>query len=163
MDAGNIGVLWSDTTGDVAIWLMNVAHFSLVLIGAGCPPPAGPSPRLATSDPAKHGLDTSAEEPCARIGFVRISAGGGAGDRWTFETAIVERYRRRESSVGTALIEMYLAGISVRRAEDITEALWGIRVSPSTVRASEEVKRQVEAQRTKLDPVRLLIEVRAVQ
>jgi hypothetical protein len=29
--------------------------------------------------------------------------------------------------------EMYLAGVSVRRVEDITEALWGTRVSPSTV------------------------------
>jgi putative transposase len=26
---------------------------------------------------------------------------------------------------------MYLAGVSVRRVEDITEALWGTRVSPS--------------------------------
>jgi transposase-like protein len=51
----------------------------------------------------------------------------------TFETAIIERYKRRESSVEEALIEMYLAGISVRRVEDITEALWGSRVSPSTV------------------------------
>ena len=50
-----------------------------------------------------------------------------------FETAIIERYRRRESSVEEALIEMYLAGISVRRVEDVTEALWGSRVSPSTV------------------------------
>ena len=41
----------------------------------------------------------------------------------TFETAIIERYRRRESSVEEALIEMYLAGVSVRRVEDITEAL----------------------------------------
>jgi hypothetical protein len=32
-----------------------------------------------------------------------------------------------------ALIEMYLAGVSVRRVEDITEALWGTRVSPTTV------------------------------
>jgi putative transposase len=31
--------------------------------------------------------------------------------RQTFETAIIERYRRRESSVEEALIEMYLAGI----------------------------------------------------
>ena len=53
--------------------------------------------------------------------------------RQTFETAIIERYRRRESSVEEALIEMYLAGVSVRRVEDITEALWGTRVSPSTV------------------------------
>ena len=50
-----------------------------------------------------------------------------------FETAIIERYRRRESSVEEALIEMYLAGVSVRRVEDITEALWGTKVSPSTV------------------------------
>ena len=51
----------------------------------------------------------------------------------TFETAIIERYRRRESSVEEALMEMYLAGVSVRRVEDITEALWGTKVSPSTV------------------------------
>src|SRR5262249_36397241 len=50
-----------------------------------------------------------------------------------FETAIIERYRRRESSVEEALMEMYLAGVSVRRVEDITEVLWGTRVSPSTV------------------------------
>ena len=41
----------------------------------------------------------------------------------TFETAIIERYRRRESSVEEALVQMYLAGVSVRRVEDITEAL----------------------------------------
>jgi len=51
----------------------------------------------------------------------------------TFETAIIERYKRRESSVEEALVEMYLAGVSVRRVEDITQALWGTRVSPSTV------------------------------
>ena len=51
-----------------------------------------------------------------------------------FETAIIERYRRRESSVEEALIEMYLAGVSVRRVEDITEALWGTKVSPGTIR-----------------------------
>ena len=51
----------------------------------------------------------------------------------TFETAIIERYRRRESSVEEALIEMYLAGVSVRRVEDISEALWGSRVSASTI------------------------------
>ncbi len=41
--------------------------------------------------------------------------------RQTLETAIIERYRRRESSVGSrgeALIEMYLAGVSVRRCRD---------------------------------------------
>ena len=51
----------------------------------------------------------------------------------SFETAIIERYRRRESSVEEALIEMYLAGVSVRRVEDITETLWGSKVSPATI------------------------------
>ena len=50
-----------------------------------------------------------------------------------FETAIIERYRRRETSIEEALIEMYLAGVSVRRVEDITEALWGSRVSSGTI------------------------------
>ena len=50
----------------------------------------------------------------------------------SFETAIIERYRRRKSSVEEALIEIYLAGVSVRRVEDITEALWGSKVSPAT-------------------------------
>lgn len=30
-------------------------------------------------------------------------------------------------SVEEALIEMYLAGVSVRRVEDITEALWAVK------------------------------------
>ena len=50
-----------------------------------------------------------------------------------FATAIIERYKRRESSVEEAMIEMYLAGVSVRRVESITEALWGAKVSPGTV------------------------------
>ena len=50
-----------------------------------------------------------------------------------FETEIIERYRRREASIEESLVEMYLAGVSVRRIEDITEALWGSRVSPATV------------------------------
>lgn len=51
----------------------------------------------------------------------------------TFETSIIERYKRRETSVEEALIEMYLAGVSVRRVEDISEALWGSKVSPGTI------------------------------
>ena len=38
-----------------------------------------------------------------------------------FETAIIERYKRRECSVEEALIEMYPAGVSVCRVEDIEE------------------------------------------
>ena len=65
-----------------------------------------------------------------------------------FETAIIERYRRRESSVEEALMEMYLAGVSVRRVEDITEALWGTRVSPGTVsNLNKKIYAQIEAWR----------------
>jgi transposase-like protein len=62
-----------------------------------------------------------------------------------FETSIIERYRRREASVEEALVEMYLAGVSVRRVEDITEALWGTRVSPSTVsELNQRIYEQIE-------------------
>lgn len=50
-----------------------------------------------------------------------------------FETAIIQRYQKREISVEEALVEMYLAGVSVRRVEDITEALWGAKVGAGTV------------------------------
>ncbi len=70
--------------------------------------------------------------------------------RQTFETAIIERYRRREASVEEALMEMYLAGVSVRRVEDITEALWGTRVSPGTVsNLNKKIYEQIEAWRNK--------------
>src|SRR5450432_3057012 len=67
-----------------------------------------------------------------------------------FETEIIERYRRRESSVEEALVEMYLAGVSVRRVEDITEALWGTRVSPSTVsELNKKIYVQIDAWRNR--------------
>lgn len=67
-----------------------------------------------------------------------------------FETQIIERYRRRESSVEEALVEMYLAGVSVRRVEDITEALWGERVSPSTVsELNQKIYDQIDAWRNR--------------
>ena len=65
-----------------------------------------------------------------------------------FETAIIERYRRRETSVEEALLEMYYAGVSMRRVEDITEALWGTRVSSSTVsELNQKIAGQIEAWR----------------
>src|SRR6186997_3127950 len=87
-------------------------------------------------------LQTSAGEVSLKIPKLR---------RQTFETAIIERYRRRESSVEEALIEMYLAGVSVRRVEDITEALWGTRVSPSTVSdLNKRIYGTIEAWRNRL-------------
>jgi transposase-like protein len=67
-----------------------------------------------------------------------------------FETQIIERYKRREASVEESLVQMYLAGVSVRRVEDITEALWGMRVSPSAVsELNQKVYGQIEAWRNR--------------
>ncbi len=45
---------------------------------------------------------------------------------------------------------MYLAGVSVRRVEDITEALWGTRVSLSTVsELNEKIYAQIETWRNR--------------
>ena len=67
-----------------------------------------------------------------------------------FETQIIERYRRRESSVEEALLEMYYAGVSMRRVEDITDALWGTRVSPSTIsELNQKLAGRIEAWRTR--------------
>ena len=63
----------------------------------------------------------------------------------SFETQIIERYRRREASVEESMVSMYVAGVSVRRVEDITEALWGERVSPSAVsRLNEKIFERIE-------------------
>jgi len=67
-----------------------------------------------------------------------------------FQTAIIERYRRREASIEEALIEMYLAGVSVRRVEDITQALWGTRVSPGTVsNLNQKIYKRIEEWRSR--------------
>jgi len=89
----------------------------------------------------ERGLETRAGQVSLKVPKLR---------RQTFETAIIERYRRRESSVEEALIEMYLAGVSVRRVEDITEALWGTRVSPSTVsNLNKKIYAKIEAWRNR--------------
>jgi transposase-like protein len=56
-----------------------------------------------------------------------------------FESAVIERYRRREESVEEALIDMYLAGVSTRRVDDISQALWGSRMPSQTL--SDQLKR----------------------
>jgi len=67
----------------------------------------------------------------------------------TFETAVIERYRRRDISIEEAIVQMYLAGVSVRRVEDITEALWGTRVSSGTVsKLNQKVYKHIERWRT---------------
>jgi len=67
-----------------------------------------------------------------------------------FESAIIDRYKRRECSVEEALIEMYLAGVSVRRVEDITEALWGTRASAGLIsKLNKQVYEKIEAWRNR--------------
>ena len=67
-----------------------------------------------------------------------------------FQTAVIERYRRRETSVEEAIIEMYLAGVSTRRIEDVSEMLWGAGVSAGTVsNLNEKAFESVEAWRTR--------------
>lgn len=86
-------------------------------------------------------LETKAGEVTLKVPKLR---------RLPFETAIIERYRRREASVEEALVEMYLAGVSVRRVEDITEALWGTRVSSGTVsRLNQKIYKHIEAWRNR--------------
>jgi putative transposase len=69
--------------------------------------------------------------------------------RWLpFETVIIERYVRREEFVDEVLVEMYLAGVSVRRVEDLTEALFGTRVGSGTVSPlNQKIYRHIEAWR----------------
>lgn len=56
-----------------------------------------------------------------------------------FESAVIERYRRRESSVEEALMEMYLADVSTRRVDDISQLLWGERMPSQTL--SDKLKK----------------------
>ena len=70
----------------------------------------------------------------------------------TFETAIIERYHRRESSVEEAPIEMCLAGVSVRRVKDTTEALRGSKVSPSTISELNKIQGETGGQNAQGDP-----------
>ena len=56
-----------------------------------------------------------------------------------FESAVIERYRRREQSVEESLIDMYLASVSTRRVDDISQLLWGDRMPSRTL--SDKLKR----------------------
>ena len=87
-------------------------------------------PRLPDTSATKHGKATAAVITTTS-GDITLHMPRLKGV--SFETLIIERYRRRESGVKEALIEMYLAGVSVCRVEYITEALWGSKVSSSAI------------------------------
>lgn len=50
-----------------------------------------------------------------------------------FSTALFERYQRSEKALVTALVEMYVQGVSTRKVKAISEALCGHEFSASTV------------------------------
>ena len=56
-----------------------------------------------------------------------------------FESAVLARYRRREESVEEALIDMYLAGVSTRQVDDVSQLLWGDRMPSQTL--SDKLKK----------------------
>lgn len=56
-----------------------------------------------------------------------------------FESAVIERYRRREESVEEAPIDMYLAGVSTRQVDDVSQLLWGDRMPSQTL--SDKLKK----------------------
>ena len=56
-----------------------------------------------------------------------------------FESAVIERYRRREESVEEALIDMYLAGVSTRQVDDVSQLLWGDHMPSQTL--SDKLKK----------------------
>ncbi|MFR0022043.1 MAG: IS256 family transposase [Bifidobacterium longum] len=56
-----------------------------------------------------------------------------------FESAVIERYRRREESVEEALIDMYLAGVSTWQVDDVSQLLWGDRMPSQTL--SDKLKK----------------------
>ncbi len=86
---------------------------------------------------------------CTRAPEVQVQ-GAEASQADASTTAIIERYRRRARSLEEASMEMYLAGVSLRRVEDITEALWGTRVSPSTVSTlNKKLYSQIETWRNR--------------
>jgi hypothetical protein len=63
------------------------------------------------------------------------------------ETQIIERYKRREPSIEESLVQMYLAGVSVRSVEDIPpsivgdagEPFGGQRIEPTEIQVNLDV------------------------
>ncbi len=88
------------------------------------PVPAQPGPPDTRAGSYKRKLMTTSGEVELTVPWLRTLP---------FETQIIRRYQIRQSSVEEALIEMYLAGVSVRSVEDITEVLWGAKVGSGTV------------------------------
>ena len=68
--------------------------------------------------------------PLTRAGKMEVSVPKLRGARFT--TEVIERHRRRGSSVEEALMEMHLLGASTRNIEDVTGTLWDEGLSAGT-------------------------------
>jgi|CXWL01.1.fsa_nt_gi hypothetical protein len=78
---------------------------------------------------------------------------GEAGDAQETLSCGTCRFRRRSSSV---IDGMYVAGVSVRRVEDVAEALWGTRGSSGTVsRLNQKSYRHIGTWRSRAMEARL--------
>ena len=64
-----------------------------------------------------------------------------------FATAVIERRKRCETSVEEVIIEMYLAGVSTRRIEDVSKILWSAGVSAGMVGSIAEAFPKARYQR----------------
>jgi len=93
------------------------------------------------------GIGTSHERTASRVdhanGFYRRDLETGMGviegvrvpraRRAGFEPSVLRRYARRHSEVDRVIVEMFLAGVSTRRAGEVIEHLVGRGVSAQTV------------------------------
>ena len=64
--------------------------------------------------------------PTAKVGRLGLKVPELKGA--LFESAVIERHRRRESGVEEAPMETYLAGVSARRVDDAGQPPWGDRI-----------------------------------
>ena len=81
-----------------------------------------------------------------QAGKIEVSVPKLRGARFT--TEVIERYRRRESSVEEALMGMYLLGVSTRNIEDVTRILWDEGLSAGTAsNLNKEAFKKVDAWR----------------
>ena len=101
------------------------------LLEAGADELAGAERHERTAEREAHRAGHHGRGPATSSGEVTVRMPKLKGAR--LATAAIERYRRRETSVEEAMIEMCLAGVSTRRIEDVSEILRGPGVSAATV------------------------------
>lgn len=92
--------------------------------------PVGAERHGRTADREAYRAGHYDRSPTTSSGEVTLHMPKPKGVRFT--AAIIERRRRRETSVEEAMIETCLAGVPTRRIEDVSEIPWGSSVSAAT-------------------------------